>query len=80
MRNAIVNLGRTPVMRRIIATVLLMGTAIATALLRSDGGQRWFDLSVNIIVAFIALALLHFRWRARERKKLTPEKARDIFS
>lgn len=67
-------------MRRIIAAVLLVGTAIVTALLRNDGTQRWFDLGVNIIVAIIALAFLHFRWRARERKRLSPEKARDIFS
>ena len=80
MRKSIVNLGRTPLMRRAIAAVLLVGAAIITALLRSDGSQRWFDLFVNIIVVMVALTFLHFRWRSRERKKLSPEKAQDIFS
>lgn len=80
MRKLIANLGGTPLMRRIIAAMLLVGTTIVTALLRSGGTQRWVDLSVNIVVAVIALAFLHFRWRARERKMLSPDKARDIFS
>ena len=80
MRRTILQLGRTPLMRRIIAAVLLIGTAIITTLLRAEGAQRWIDLVVNITVALIALVLLHLRWRARERNRLSPQKARDIFS
>ena len=80
MSKSLVNLGRTPIMRRIIAAALLLGTAIASSFLRSEGTPHWSDLTTNIAVALIALAFLHFRWRSREKKALSPQKARDIFS
>jgi len=80
MRKSIVQLGSTPRMRRIIAALLLIGTAIVTAFLRGAGTQRWTDFAMNIAVAIIALVVLHFRWRAGEKKRISPAKARDIFS
>ena len=80
MKRSILNLGRTPLKRRLVAAMLLVGTAIVTSVLRSEGNQRWFDLITNVVIALVALGLLHLRWRSRERKIVTPEKARDIFS
>ena len=79
MKFAIANLGRKPLTRRLIAA-LLLGTAIAIPVLRSDRSQLLFDLSANTAMAIIALVILHFRWRSREKKTISPNQARDIFS
>jgi hypothetical protein len=80
MKNAIVNLGPGPLTRRIVAALLLLGTAVATTVLRSEGSQLFFDLAVSLVVAMIALVILHFRWRSGEKKAISPRQARDIFS
>lgn len=80
MRNSIVNLGRRPLTRRIVAAFLLLGTAVVAAVLRSDGAQLQIDLVANVVVALIALVILHLRWRSREKKAISPDQARDIFS
>lgn len=80
MKKLIVNLGRKPPTRRLVAALLLLGTALVTAFLRSDGSPHLYDLIANMVVAILALVILHFRWRSKEKKTLSPEQAQDIFS
>lgn len=80
MRRSVATLGRKPLTRRLVAAVLLIGMAIVTTALRGDPSQRLFDLGINLAVALIALAVLHVRWRARERRTPSARQAEDIFS
>lgn len=48
--------------------------------LHSAGEASLVDLAINGAAACFALGLLHLRWRARERREITPAKAKDIFS
>jgi hypothetical protein len=73
-------LGRRPLTRRIIAGVMLLGTAAAASLMRAGWPPLWFDLALNCATATAAFLFLHYRWRARERDEITPAKAKDIFS
>lgn len=75
----VLNLGHTPLMRRLFAALILLCAAVGTALWRS-GGSLSFDLFANLVAALAALAFLHFRWRRKERRALTPSKVKDIFS
>lgn len=74
------HLGRTPLTRRIVAAVLLVGSALGLAVLRAEGDQFWIELGLNLLAAWAAFGFLHFRWRAREQREMTPAKAEDIFS
>lgn len=80
MRKALLHLGRTPIARRMVAAVILLGGAAAVTFARFGGRPDAIDLGSNLVVGLIALAVLHFRWRKRERQEVTPAKARDIFS
>lgn len=80
MRRTLLLLGRTPLVRRIVAAILLIGSAIAVAVLRGDGAASWVDLAANLTAALLAFIFLHYRWRAREQRSLTPRKIRDTFS
>jgi uncharacterized membrane protein YqjE len=82
---------RRPLLKRLLAALLLFGVAIGSALYWSEGelvlwywkeGKRLTvsALPVNLIVAFLGCIWLHFRWRARERRALDPSKVKDIFS
>lgn len=80
-----------PILRRAIAAALLYAVAIGSALLfpgaaltlwrEADGtGVSISALSINLVVATLGSIWLHFRWRARERRALSPRKVKDIFS
>lgn len=80
MRRTLLLLGRTPLIRRIVAALLLIGSAVAVAVLRSEGAASWVELAAHLGAALLAFIFLHYRWRARERRSLTPRKIRDTFS
>jgi hypothetical protein len=80
MRNALLHLGRTPRMRRIVAGLILLGCAVIVTFMHRTGNPVGVDLAINCVAASLALGLLHLRWRARERREITPAKAEDIFS
>lgn len=80
MKRAIFSLGRKPLTRRLVAAILLLGAAVVTPALRSQSSQLLFDLITNTVLAIVALVILHFRWRSREKKTLSPKEAQDIFS
>ena len=80
MKRALVNLGQTPLQRRIVAAALLLGAAAFASWLRASGKHFWIELGLNLTVAWVAFGFLHFRWRAREERQITPDKAEDIFS
>lgn len=67
-------------MRRVVAAVLLVGAAVCMALVRASNDHLWIELGINLFFAWAAFGFLHFRWRARERREITPDRARDIFS
>ncbi|MEM6266794.1 MAG: hypothetical protein AAF707_04660 [Pseudomonadota bacterium] len=69
-----------PLVRRIFAAFVLLGFAIGSSLFWNNGVVEWLLLGSNLAAAAIGFVVLHFRWRAQERKMLTPTKARDIFS
>ncbi|MEE4206736.1 MAG: hypothetical protein V2I39_10610 [Erythrobacter sp.] len=79
MRRTLLLLGRTPLVRRLVAATLLLGTAIAVSVVRSEGEPVLIDFAMNLFAAFAALVFLHFRWRAGERRALTPRRIRDTF-
>lgn len=79
MKRTILLLGRTPLVRRIAAAVLLLAAALAAALLRGEGGASGLELALNLAAALGAFVFLHYRWRARERRALTPRRIRDTF-
>ena len=72
-------LGRTPLTRRIVAGTLLIGTAITVAILRNDNAQMWFAIGTNVLVAVVALVLLHFRWKSREHRNVSGKQAQETF-
>jgi hypothetical protein len=49
------------------------------AALRAESEPRWLDLAFHLFAALAALVFLHFRWRRRERRALTPRRIRDTF-
>lgn len=69
--------------RRIIAAILIYGFALGSVFFWQM--DRPFDaqlplLLLNFVFATTGFAILHFRWRRRERAMITPKKAEDIFS
>lgn len=80
MIRALLHLGRTPLVRRMLAAIILIGGALVATFARAEGQAGWFDMVINLVVALIALFLLHLRWRTREKREISPAKARDIFS
>lgn len=79
MKRAVLLLGRTPLVRRIIAALVLLGTAVAVSVLRGGDTPDRLDLALNLAAALGAFVFLHYRWRARERRALTPRRIRDTF-
>lgn len=73
-------LGRSPLIRRIVAGIILIAASVSFAFARNQGQQFWFELGANLIAAMAALVFLHYRWRAKERRAMTPDKIRDVFS
>lgn len=66
--------------RRIFAAIALIGFAIGSAFYRSGGETEWFSIASHLAGALLGFVFLHYRWRAREKRLLTPDKAKDIFS
>jgi len=80
MIRALLDLGRSPLVRRLIAGVILVFGALIAAFARHDGKPDGFTLASHLVMAMMALVILHIRWKRRERVAITPAKARDIFS
>jgi hypothetical protein len=80
MIRTILSLGKTPLSRRIFAALILLATAAGVSLLRNDGAVLAFDLISSIVIAFIAFALLHLRWRKQEAKGFERQQIKDTFS
>ena len=80
MIRTILSLGRNPRSRRIFAALILMITAIGASLLRNDGAFLAVDLASSLVVAFLALGLLHLRWRRQEVRGLNAQKLKETFS
>jgi len=72
-------LGNSPMLRRILAALILLGAATIIPFVRYQGGHLWIELLVNVIAALGALAFLHFRWRGQERRAMTRGQMKDIF-
>lgn len=66
--------------RRLIAALVLYGFAIGSALFWNDWQLEWITMGTNLFAATVGLAALHLRWRGQEKRAMTPNKARDIFS
>ncbi|MBV7266831.1 hypothetical protein [Erythrobacter ani] len=66
--------------RRIFAAAILVVFAVGSALYWNDGAADWMLLGINLAAAGVGLMVLHFRWRPRERRPLSRQKAKDIFS
>ncbi|MEQ8411469.1 MAG: hypothetical protein RIC51_06175 [Erythrobacter sp.] len=79
MKRTLLLLGRTPRARRIVAALLLIGAAMAATVLRSGGNPGWVDLAFNLVAAIAAFVFLHYRWRRRETRALTPRRIKDTF-
>lgn len=66
--------------RRIIAAALLLAFAIGSPLFWNDGKWDSLHFGVNLILASLGFLLLHHKWKRAEKRIVTPDKARDIFS
>ena len=66
--------------RRILAFLALYGAASGSALYWDDGEFEWMTLGANLLAATIGFVWLHYRWKAREARTMTPKKVKDIFS
>ncbi|KPP95053.1 hypothetical protein [Erythrobacter sp. HL-111] len=70
---------RRALLRRVVAALALVAAAFGSALFWGEGNLEAGELWPNLLVAAIGLAVLHFRWRAQERRALTPRRIRDTF-
>ena len=66
--------------RRLLAALVLFAFAIGSVLFWNDGEFDLFYLGVNLLLACVGLVFLHLKWKRREDRTVTPEKAKDIFS
>ena len=80
MIRALFNLGRSPLARRVIAGIILIAGALIAAFARYGDRLTGFELGTHLVMALLALMILHLRWRRRERQQISPATARDIFS
>jgi hypothetical protein len=76
---AALRLGNSPLRRRVVAALILIGAAMFFAFARGQGVQFWIELVINVIAAVAALVFLHLRWRRQERKAMTRGQMKDIF-
>jgi|GEM_PF-1189248 len=80
MIRTILSLGKTPLIRRIFAALILLATATGVSLFRNDGAVLAIDLGSSIVIALVAFGLLHLRWRKQEARGLARQKIKDTFS
>nr|WP_298928524.1 hypothetical protein [uncultured Erythrobacter sp.] len=66
--------------RRIFTALALLAFAIGSVLYRNDGQFNLAEFGLNLILASIGFLFLHHRWKRKEARIVTPQKARDIFS
>ncbi len=66
--------------RRIFAAIALIAFAIGSSLFWNDGAVKWVSIGINLGAALLGFILLHFKWRAREKREVSPKKAQEIFS
>lgn len=71
---------RRPLLRRALAALILLVFATGSVLFWNGGEFDMVQFAINLAVATIGMVWLHLRWRARERRAMTPNKARNIFS
>ncbi len=69
-----------PLRRRLLAALILTVFAIGSVLVWNGGEIVWSQLAINCAAAGAGLVFLHYRWRAQERRAMTPRKVKDIFS
>ncbi|GMN03595.1 hypothetical protein [Erythrobacter sp. MTPC3] len=70
----------TPLRKRLLAAVIIVVFAIGSVLFRNNGNFDLASFGLNLILGSIGFLFLHHRWKKREARTITPEKARDIFS
>lgn len=70
---------RKAIQHRIIAAIPLYGFTIGAVFFWREGTFDPVMLGVNVTVATLGLAGLHFKWRTRE-PRISASKAKDIFS
>ncbi len=66
--------------RRIFAAVALMVFAVGSALYWNDWRIEPVPLGLNVLAAVGGFIFLHYRWKRREARAMTPNKAKDVFS
>jgi hypothetical protein len=71
---------RRPILRRALAACVLIAAAIGSVLFWNDGRIDPTHMGANMIAAVIGFGYLHLRWRAQERRALTPRTIKDTFS
>ncbi|MEL6708708.1 MAG: hypothetical protein AAFP79_10525 [Pseudomonadota bacterium] len=69
-----------PILRRIAAAFILLAFALGSVLFWNRGGFNTVQFAINLVVASVGFIWLHTRWKAKERRALTPSKVKDIFS
>ncbi len=69
-----------PLRRRVIAAFVLVAFATGSVLFWNDGRFDRGQSAVNFVIACAGFFWMHHRWKAQERRALTPRKVKDIFS
>ncbi len=69
-----------PLLRRALAALILLAFATGSVLFWNRGAFDTVQFAINLAVASAGMIWLHLRWRAKERRALTPSKAKEIFS
>ena len=69
-----------PILRRALAALILLAFAVGSVLFWNRGGFDTVQFAINLVVASVGFIWLHTRWKAKERRALTPRKVKDIFS
>ncbi|MFL0356334.1 hypothetical protein ACI5KX_07610 [Erythrobacter sp. GH1-10] len=66
--------------RRLYAAIVLLAFAIGSVLFWNDGEFDLFAFGLNLIFASIGFVILHHRWKRQEAGRISPSRAKDIFS
>ncbi len=66
--------------RRIFAALALLSFAAGSTLYWNGGSFDPVTGAINLAAALAGLALLQYRWKRRDARRIGPDKARDIFS
>ena len=69
--------------RRVIAAMAIIAVAVGSPFFWrvANGSQvELYSIATNCLFGAIAFAILHFRWRMKEKRRMSPKQARDTFS